>query len=102
MKTQKIGLLTLSDFLYASLDKDCTVATSKTCKNYNYLTQKKDWWLITGDKDNDAKVFKVNRSGFAELNDASMSADVRPVIYLSGRALYKSGKGTLEKPYRVR
>ena len=102
LKTQKIGLLTLSDFLYASLDKDCTVATSKTCKNYNYLTQKKDWWLITGDKDNDAKVFKVNRSGFAELNDASMSADVRPVIYLSGRALYKSGKGTLEKPYRVR
>ena len=102
IKNQMIGLLTLSDFLYVSLDKDCTTATSKTCKNYNYLTQKKDWWLITGDKDNDAKVFKVNRSGFAELNDASMTAEVRAVVYLNSRVLYRSGNGTKEKPYRIR
>ena len=47
LPNQKVGLLTLSDYLYASLDSNCKKVTDRSCTNYNYLVMKTDWWLIT-------------------------------------------------------
>ena len=102
LKGQYLGLLTLSDYLYASLDTSCRSAETKSCKNYNYLVIREEWWLATADKDDTYSVFKVNHSGQAEKDNANTYSTVRPVIYLNSRVLYQSGEGTLEKPYKVK
>lgn len=99
---QKYGLLTLSDYLYASVDPNCKSSMTKSCKNYNYLTMKEDWWLVTANKEDNSTVFSVSRTGNVTAETAAHYAIVRPVIYLNSNVLYKSGKGTLEKPFKVR
>ena len=101
-KDQKLGLLTISDYITASIDPNCKNVNTKSCKNYNYLLMKTDWWLVTGNKEDTATVFQVVHNGVVKAVEASNYATVRPVIYLNSKVLYKSGKGTLEKPYKVR
>lgn len=86
----------------ASLDPNCKMTISKTCKNYNYLSKVTGWWLATADKDDSSQVYQINQSGKIVSAVASNYIGVRPVIYLNSKVLYKSGKGTLEKPYKIR
>ena len=102
LSDQKLGLLTLSDYLYASVDPNCKSADTKSCKNYNYLVIKSNWWLVTANNENTFSVYEVKRGGVVLSTYASNYGTVRPVIHLSSEVLYKSGKGTLEKPYKVR
>ena len=102
LNDQKLGLLTLSDYLYASVDPNCKSASTKSCKNYNYLVIKNDWWLVTANSNDTSTVFEVGSNGVVTEDFASNYALVRPVIYLNSNVMYKSGKGTLEKPYKVR
>ena len=103
LKNQKYGLLTLSDYLYASVDPNCKSASTKSCKNYNYLVYKNsNWWLATANNENSSTVFQVGRNGAVTAETASNYAVVRPVILLNSKILYKKGEGTLEKPYTVR
>ena len=102
LNDQKFGLLTLSDYLYASVDPNCKSAESKSCRNYNYLVMKYDWWLVTANNANTYNAYCVQSNGSVENSYASSHALVRPVIHLNSNVLYKSGKGTLEKPYKVR
>ena len=102
LKNQKIGLLTVSEYMYASLDPNCKTPGSRTCKNYNYLSATKGWWLLTADKDDNAQVFQIDQGGRITSELAGTYAGVRPVVHLNSKVLYKSGKGTLEKPYRIK
>lgn len=102
LKNQKMGLLTLSDYLYASVDPNCKSASTKSCKNYNYLTMKNDWWLVTANKDDTSTVYCVTRNGDASLETAAKYGIVRPVIYLKSDVLYESGDGTKENPFKVK
>lgn len=102
LKDQKLGLLTLSDYLYASVDPNCKSAESKSCRNYNYLVINNDWWLVTASTENTSYVFNIKSNGSSAVAYASSYARVRPVIHLNSNVLFKSGKGTLEKPYKVR
>lgn len=102
LNNKKLGLLTVSDYVYASIDPNCKTITSKSCQNYNYLNNGKNWWLVTADASNTYCVFEVSDNGSVESNLASNYGIVRPIIYLNSSVLYKSGNGTLEKPYKVR
>ena len=102
LRDQKYGLLTLSEYMSASLDAGCKNAGSLSCTNYNYLAKVKNWWLATGNKDDDVTVFKVNSSAMVKAEAAATYATVRPVVYLNSKVLYKSGNGTFEKPYKVK
>lgn len=103
IQNQKLGLLTLSDYLYASIDPNCKNSLSKSCQNYNYLVLKDNaWWLITGDKNDSSNVYSVQSNGAIDSQEASNYNIVRPVIYLNSKVLYKSGNGTLEKPYKIK
>lgn len=97
----KIGLLTLSDYANASLDTNCNIVTNKACQNYNYLVNKdlSGWWLMTASNENTSGVYYVNQSGYVDVTDASNSKALRPVVHIGSNVMYKSGKGTLEKPY---
>lgn len=102
LKDQKYGLLTLSDYLYASVDPNCKSADTKSCKNYNYLITNGDWWLMTGNSANTYEAYVVKSNGTVRLDYTSNYALARPVIHLKSDVLYKSGKGTETKPYKVR
>ena len=102
VKNTKLGLLTLSDYINASLDPGCKTASNKSCLNYNYLVIDESWWLATANKENNYSVFMVNDVGAVEIANASQFNKVRPVIYLSDRALFEKGIGTLEEPYIIR
>lgn len=101
---QKIGLLTLSDYANASLDKNCDVLTKKSCQNYNYLVNKNinGWWLLTASSEDTSSVYFVNRIGYVELTNASDYKSIRPVVHLNSKTMYKAGNGTKEKPYTLK
>lgn len=98
----KLGLLTLSDYINASVDPNCKSSTSKSCVNYNYLVIDEQWWLATASTENDYSAYMVTDNGSIEETFTSSYGKIRPVIYLSGSAMFKEGNGTLEKPYVIK
>lgn len=102
IQNQKIGLLPLYDYMNASIDADCTTPESKSCQNYNYLVKEKTWWTITGDTKSTYDVYQIRESGKIESNTTSNYANIRPVIYLNNKVMYKEGNGTSEKPYIIK
>ena len=102
LEKKKIGLLTLSDYMTASIDPNCTSPASNTCQNYNYLVDfDNGWWLATGNSANSYETYRVDSSGMIESLNASSYTATRPVIHLSKNITYKSGKGTEKKPYII-
>lgn len=102
VQNQKLGLLTVSDYLIASLDTSCKSADTKSCMNYNYLAMDDEWWLATPNAEDTSTVFKVDRGGVVKTDIASTYSRVRPVIVLNNHTMFASGKGTLEKPYKIK
>lgn len=103
LEDQKIGLLTASDYMLASIDTNCTTITNDACQNYNYLVSSSyDWWLVTGVADTTDSVFGVSSNGTVNESNASSYKRPRAVVMLDENTLFKSGKGTLEKPYKIK
>lgn len=98
---QYIGLLPVNDFLNASTDENCTSTISKSCKNYNYLSKYKyTWWTITPYSKNTYKVYTINK--FVKNSEASNTAYIRPVLYLTSNTIYVSGNGSKDNPYIIK
>ena len=103
LENQYIGLLPAYDFMNASLDTNCNRTDSFSCKNYNYLTNYlKNWWLLTGDASNTYKIYKNSNHNNIFTVSANTEAYVRPVITLVSDAIYISGNGTTNKPYKFK
>lgn len=101
-QNQKIGLLTLSDYQNASTDTNCNSVYAKSCQNYNYLKTAYNWWLATALTEDTKSVYRVNSTGYIEKSNASNIVYVRPVVHLSNKAIYVSGNGTIQNPYKFR
>lgn len=100
LSDQYISLLTVSDFLNASLDSNCVSSESKSCVNYNYFMDLKySFWTVTGDADTSYKVFKIDSGLGALLTNASSSSSVLPVVQLAKDAVYVDGDGSKNNPY---
>ena len=98
----KVGLLTASEYMNASLDDECTYVTSRSCQNYNYLVKSNvDWWLITASGLSSYEAFSVS-GGTIGVSKCFMMKKLRPVIYLNSKTMYKSGTGTKDDPYLVK
>ena len=103
LKNQYVGLLPLYDYINASIDKNCKSATTDSCINYNYLNKfGYNWWTLTADNSTSHKVYRVSSDGTIGLIRASSNSYIRPVIYLASDAIYASGDGTLENPYKIK
>lgn len=99
----KLGLLTASDFMIASLDSGCNSTISESCQNYNYLVNEDiDWWLITASTSNSYSTYSVSSDGYIDEVRASGKKKIRPVIYLNSKTMYKSGDGTIKSPYLIK
>lgn len=101
-KKLKIGLVSLYEILAASTDKNCINTLSKSCINYNYFNQLKiSSWTLTGVTENSYHVYSFYK-GKVSVSNGSYDKKVEPVVYLSKYALYSSGSGTQDDPYKVR
>ncbi len=99
----EIGLLTISDYMQASLDSNCKKTLSQNCHNYNYLnTPELSWWFATADKSNSYDVYYYNPDYGIQIKHASNQAYLRPVVYLKSNVFYKSGNGTEKTPYKIK
>jgi len=101
-RNQQVGLLTLSDYMAASIDPNCKNSTSNSCANYNYLVTGYEWWLATANKSSNFEAFQVKTNGAVKSENTSTYAIARAVIVLNKNVLYKSGKGTLKNPYKIK
>ena len=97
-----IGLLTVSDYMNASIDANCTSTTAKSCQNYNDLNNKSKFWLITAVENTTSKAYYVNESGNIIETSTGDYAYVRPVIYLSSKTMIREGDGTFASPYIIK
>jgi len=102
LENQMVGLITMSDYMHASLDEKCSTTVSKECQNYNYLDNDIEFWTITASKENTYDVFSINRAGYSVNSAASTYSNIRPTIMLNARVLYDSGDGSEEKPYKIK
>ena len=100
LENQMIGLLTVSDYMNASLDANCRATTDKSCQNYNYLKLSgTDWWLVTGSSLNSYEVYSVRSSGYLYETNAASYKKVRPTIMLNSNVMIKSGSGSESNPF---
>ena len=98
-KNQKVGVLTVSDYMYASLDTHCNSSSDFACQNYNYLNNNTSWLTATGVKSNNFEIFYIDSGGELRTQEAMSYESVRPVIMLNNSIMMKSGTGARSNPY---
>lgn len=99
---QKLGLLTVSDYINASVDPSCTTTENQSCQNYNYLAQNFNWWLTTPVSNTTDRAYSVNTRGEIKSTPTADYCYVRPVIKLSSSTAIKGGTGTESDPYVIK
>lgn len=109
--TGKVGLMSASDFLLASLDTECSIDTkavwNTNCMRKNWIWKSWDEWVITASSSTTPDVWVISTGGgisgqYMQYNHASYAPDraVRPVIFLSPDVTIE-GNGTQDKPYII-
>ena len=99
---QKLSLLTVSDYINASLDPNCKTSENQSCQNYNYLSQNFNWWLTTPVAGVTDRAYSVNTKGEIKSTPTADYCYIRPVIKLSSSTAVKSGTGTVNDPYIIK
>ena len=97
-----IGLATVSDYMAASTEINCLTAASDSCLNYNYLVNGEEWWTVTAIKENTYQAYTVDTDGDIEVKNVNNYANLRPVVHLSERELFKGGDGSINNPYTIK
>ena len=99
LEKQVISLLNVSDYALASIDSDCDSTNSKSCRNYNYMSNvASSTWTLNSVVENSYDVFMLI-NGLQDYQDASYYNEYNIVIYIDGNELYTSGSGSLTNPY---
>lgn len=101
-KESPIGLLTVYEYMQASLDPNCNTLEDRGCTNYNYMhDMQSSFWTITKGQKSTAHAYNVTTSGVYE-SRTNTSKQVRYVIKLTPKAIYLSGSGIETDPYKIR
>jgi len=116
--TGKIGLIYLSDYLYASTDENCRIDifngidwdnsdfSNVSCGKNNWLHVSNDsyiYWTITPmiDSTYARRLWLINPYGMnMAFPDAGLNYEVRPSLYLKSDVLI-SGEGSISNPYKL-
>lgn len=100
LDNQLASVITVNDYMNASLDTLCSKDNVKNCQNYNYLN--KNSWTITAYKNDTVKVYYVDQDEGIKLASAYIAKGIRPVIALRNDIIYVSGTGTEVDPYIIK
>lgn len=98
---QYLTLISLDDFMNASLDPNCVDLYSKSCRNYNYLGRIAVYtWTKDVVSDNDYQVYYLS-NGMPCIEEAKSYETFNIVMYVDGDVIV-SGKGTKDNPYTLK
>lgn len=93
-------LLTVAEYLDASLDNGCISIGSKECSNYNYLAKlKSSFWTVTAQQENTGYAYYINSR--VQIAQTSNSYSVKLVVTVNGNVNYIDGDGTKGNPYVI-
>ena len=101
--TSKIGLMYVSDYLYASsyfADIATTTASSSYYGNKNWLYKGTEW-TITPRADANDVTFNVTSRGAIVCGIVTYGFGVRPTFYLKSTIGISGGSGTIDNPYTL-
>ena len=100
--TSKIGLIYVSDYLYASsyFADTATTTTSSIYGNKNWLYKGYEW-TITPRADSASNAFFVDGYGYVNYTYACNGRGVRPTFYLKSTIGISGGAGTIDNPYTL-
>lgn len=96
---QRVGLLSPYNYLQASLSNECFATSDPSCNNYNYLNDYQTW-TSNPSYGNSYDINYIGTEG-VERKAVYTGGKYAAVYYLSGRILYKEGKGTISEPYKI-
>jgi len=110
-----VGLLSLSDYLKATINNTCrnNIFGENTHDCYSWLTQYNSWLLdINGELGSESEGYTYyigneEIQGVTYYNKilskrTNLNHDVYPVIYLDRNAVHKGGSGTMADPYTLK
>ena len=104
--TGKIALLTVNEYVTASLDTNCKTPynlslDNNTCKNQNYLYQNYNWWTLNATSITMRSwIWEIDKDGKTQASNASIKSNIRPVFYIKSD-ITLSGEGTEKNPYTI-
>ncbi len=101
--TAKIGLMYVSDYMYASgyfNSTSTTTGSSQYYGNQNWLYKGYEW-TITPRSNNSSNAFYVSNFGYVNTNDAYYGYGARPTFYLKSSVYVTGGTGTFSDPYTI-
>ncbi len=105
--TGYIGLMSITDYGYASNNASCEratnlMSTNNVCISNNYLFNNSTYqWTITPYSGSPNGVWLVYTEGFVDAPHANGTYGVRPSLFLKPEVKITSGKGTEQEPYRL-
>ena len=92
-----IGLLTVSEYVDASLDKECYL--NNTCSSY--LSKNSNYYLYNNTSDNKTWYVKNDNKLATILPTNETLYNVYPVLYLNLKVMVTNGNGTELSPYEI-
>lgn len=94
------SVITVAEYLNASLDEGCVSISSNECSNYNYLAKlKSSFWTATAQQENTGYAYFINSK--VQIAQASSSYTVKLVVTVNGNVNYVSGNGTSNDSYVI-
>ena len=101
-KESALSLMLPSDYMMASLDKQCEKTNDVSCSNYNYLHVNDEtyYWSLTPYRSDSHSVFYFGPD--PDLAQAVQEYKLKFVINISPDSIYLKGDGTKDNPYVIK
>lgn len=101
LQNEPLSLLTIYDFINASLDTNCKRLDSYNCSNYNYLSKyNRSFWLLTTSSEKSYIGYGIyNNSTSSKLSSLKTA---RLVTNLNKNIIFAGGTGTETDPYLIK
>lgn len=97
----KIGIIYLSDYIYAEDSSDKTNYGKNITKTNNWLFLNNSWFITRNTIVSDTKVYSLNSDGAIINSSPTDEKNVRPTFYLKNNVRVISGSGTSLDPYVI-
>lgn len=101
-----VGLITANEYVEASMDTSCTLLSSSTCGNSNYLKLSSNYYTLTRGKDSFDDVYIIKAGTLSNIssysNDmTSAKLGIRPTVTLKSSVKIVGGSGTSNDPLKL-
>ena len=96
---EKLSLISVYEYMRASIDNECLNIKTRSCKNYNWLSKSNSTYTITPSTEKSNKVYYKRDDISSTTTNNLMTVLVKASI--DGKINYQSGDGSETKPYVI-